>query len=55
MAEIVPKFATVVGDFSGQHLNPFILRYLTPGGAGQNDDAGMLRDEAALSAAQLGP
>jgi hypothetical protein len=51
MADIVPKFATVVGDFSGQHLNPFLLRYLTPGGAGQNDDAGMLRDEAALSGA----
>jgi hypothetical protein len=51
MADIVPKFATVVGDFSGRHLNPFILRYLTPGGAGENDDAGMLRDEAAMSGA----
>jgi hypothetical protein len=49
MAEIVPRFATVVGDFSGQHLNPFILRYLTAGGAGQADDSGMLRDEAAMS------
>jgi hypothetical protein len=49
MAEIVPRFATVVGDFSGQHLNPFILRYLTAGGAGENGDAGMLRDEAAMS------
>ncbi|HEX7825655.1 MAG TPA: hypothetical protein VF477_12185 [Mycobacterium sp.] len=51
MAEIVPKFATAVADFSGQHLTPFILRYLTTGGAGESDDAGMLRDEAALSAA----
>ena len=51
MSEIVPGFATVVGSFSGQHLNPFILRYLTVGGAGENDDAGMLRDEAAISGA----
>jgi hypothetical protein len=51
MAEIVPGFATVVGDFAGQHLSPFILRYLTAGGAGANDDAGMLRDEAAMSGA----
>jgi hypothetical protein len=51
MAEIVPGFATVVADFSGQHLTPFILRYLTAGGAGENDDAGMLRDEAAMSGA----
>jgi hypothetical protein len=44
-----PRFATVVGDFSRQYLNPFILRYLTAGGAGQTDDAEMLRDEAAMS------
>ena len=50
MSEILPQFATLVGGFSGQNMNPFILRYLTPGGPGEKDDAGLLRDEASMSA-----
>jgi len=50
MSEIIPQSATLVGGFSGQNMNPFILRYLTPGGPGEKDDAGLLRDEASMSA-----
>jgi len=51
MAEIIPRFATLVGGFSGQYMTPFILRYLTPGGSGEKDDAGLLRDEASMAGA----
>jgi hypothetical protein len=50
MSEIIPQFATLVGGFSGQYMTPFTLRYLTPGGPGEKDDAGLLRDEASMSA-----
>jgi hypothetical protein len=49
MGTIVPRFATLVGGFSGDHVTPFIFRYLTPGGPGENDDEGMLHDEASMS------
>jgi hypothetical protein len=32
-------------------MSPFIFRYLTPGGPGEKDDAGLLRDEASMAAA----
>jgi hypothetical protein len=51
MAEIIPRFATLVGGFSGQYMTPFILRYLTPGGSGEKDDAGLLRDQASMAGA----
>jgi hypothetical protein len=50
MSEIIPQFATLVGGFSGQYMTPFTLRHLTPGGPGEKDDAGLLRDEASMSA-----
>ncbi|MDT5104137.1 MAG: hypothetical protein QOI25_1650 [Mycobacterium sp.] len=51
MADVIPPFATLVGGFSGQYMSPFIFRYLTPGGPGEKDDAGLLRDEASMAAA----
>jgi hypothetical protein len=51
MATIVPRFAILVAGFSGQHVNPFMVRYLTPGGAGETDDQGLVRDEASMAEA----
>jgi hypothetical protein len=49
MGTIIPRFATLVGGFSGEHVTPFMFRYLTPGGPGEKDDEGLLRDEASMA------
>ena len=49
MPTIIERFGTLLATFSGQHVTPFVFRYLTPGGAGETDNVGLQRDEASMA------
>lgn len=49
MATIIERFETFVATFSGQHVTPFVFRYLTPGGPGETNNVRLLRDEASMA------